>query len=106
MHLQTQRTKCPFYGFYLFREILADQNGNQCPFKDGYFPCHMELAQQKPDWTRCSYNDSDNAKNIESFLDKTRIFPDGLHPQEVSTWTGIHLRDWYNHIVSGQEIKR
>jgi|SRR3989338_3732012 len=105
MPLQKQRTKCPFFGFFLASGTLIDQEGNQCPFKDGYSPCHMQIQGPYPEWLKCSYNYPNNSVNIERFLDNIKIFPSELHPKEAREWEGIPLRKWYDYIILGKEIE-
>ncbi|MEK6885692.1 MAG: hypothetical protein AABX17_01885 [Nanoarchaeota archaeon] len=98
------RTKCPFYGFALFRNIMVDSRGNQCTLLNGYAPCQMERASKSPDWVNCGFNVEVAQKGLAELLENGRIFPEELKPADSKSWKGINFKDWYNHILDGKEI--
>jgi len=98
--VETQRYKCPFYGFAMGMGFLADQNGNQCPLlTDRYSPCHMEIRGQLPEWRKCYLNVVTNKKPIEKMINSLQIFPSEFMPKGKSSWEGIKFKDWYNYIM-------
>ncbi|PIN93042.1 hypothetical protein COU54_04800 [Candidatus Pacearchaeota archaeon CG10_big_fil_rev_8_21_14_0_10_31_24] len=48
---------CPYYGYNYSEQFgLTPQQGNQCPFREGYSPCLMEIQKIPPNWKACDYN--------------------------------------------------
>ena len=45
--------KCKHYGMSHYR---FSSEGNQCPLKDGFAPCDMEMEGKEPDWSKCRRN--------------------------------------------------
>ncbi len=46
--------KCKHYGMNRYG---LSSNGNQCPLKDGFAPCEMEVFWKvEPDWSKCGLN--------------------------------------------------
>jgi len=84
--------KCPYYGHHYSEQFwLTPQEGNQCPFKKGYAPYHMEVQKTTPNWRNCDYNLEghnpvgelailavfrDELKNIQSIDEFARKNPD------------------------------
>lgn len=49
-----EMSKCKHYGISHYG---TPSNGNQCPLKDGFAPCEMEVFWKKePDWSKCALN--------------------------------------------------
>lgn len=102
---KNQRTKCPFYGFAYAMGVLMDSKGNQCALiTSSYSPCRMEISGQEICWSDCGFNKEKHTSTIENILDSATIFPDELMPKGASSWKGIPLRKWYEHIVNGKNI--
>ena len=96
----TPRHPCPFYGFDTpFPGVMLDQNGNKCALKDGYKPCHMEMSRQKPAFANCSYNTSDNREKLAKVEQSVKVFPDELRPPDQSSWEGVSLKQWTEHVL-------
>ena len=46
--------KCAYYGKSKYGN---SSGGNQCPLKDGFAPCEMEVFWKKePNWPKCMLN--------------------------------------------------
>lgn len=94
---------CPFYGFASMAGLFIEQKGNQCPLKDGYSPCHMEMEQKPVDWFKCQYSNVSNKEAVEEILEKGTIFPEALKPPGLDSWKGIRLKDWFQFVLEDRD---
>ena len=99
------RTKCPFYGFAYAMEMLIDSKGNQCALvTNSHSPCRMEMSNQEICWNKCRLNKEGSSLPVEKLLESAVIFPNELMPKGASSWEGIPLKKWYEHIINGRVI--
>lgn len=86
---------CPFYGYGHISRVnyLTPSHGNQCGLVTGdhITPCQMETRGEPVSWQNCGFNrDAQSsplkARELESFLDGCKIFPEGRGEMSLRQW--------------------
>lgn len=101
--INSNRPRCPFYGFVGVSEIFVDNQGDACGLARGHSSCVMETKGKAPSWEGCrTFNHMQNAPRILELQQTGRVFPTELCPEGQTTWDGLSLGKWWE-LVMGRE---
>lgn len=78
-----------------------DSAGNQCALITSSFsPCRMVIVNEKPDWTKCSFNTEENKPVINEILSSTlTVNAKEFWPEGKNSWKGIPIKDWFDYVM-------
>jgi len=93
--------KCPFYGFVGCGNFYMENKGNACALTGEHRPCRMETAGDAPEWDKCPvFNHEKNAPAVAKLMDDITVAPDAFWPKGASSWPGMQLRTWFEHVMN------
>ena len=79
---------------------LMETGGNQCALRtERHSPCHMEIREDSPDWNMCEHRSMEKEMKFIQFLRMGRAFPEKFRPHGVSSWEGISMSAWFEHVM-------
>jgi hypothetical protein len=104
LDLESERPRCPFYGFLTVYGGMRDIQDNRCGLATSLYPCEMEQGGNVVNWDKCPFNIGHVREEIEG-MGEFRVFPDELNSPQGGWSPGISLKGWIEHLLQGKPLR-
>ena len=91
--------KCPFYGFFGFKNSFIDNEGNACALTGEHKPCQMEASGNVVNWDNCPENSEENIPELKRIMEEVIIMPEVFWPDGNPTWSGMDFSVWFEYVM-------